>query len=65
MRTSKPKAKSKHPTSSISLEDWKAFYDIAGDERLYHGLALIDAIRVGRARERKLAGEHLMRMLAA
>jgi hypothetical protein len=35
------------------------------DERLYHGLALIDAIRAGRARERKLAGEHLMRMLAA
>src|SRR5579862_5194431 len=30
MRTNKPKAKSRHPTSSISLEDWKAFYDIAG-----------------------------------
>lgn len=34
------------------------------DERLYEGLALIDAIRIGRARERKLAAQRLHKLLA-
>lgn len=33
------------------------------DERLYHALALIDGIRVGRARERTLASKQLEEML--
>lgn len=35
------------------------------DERLYQALALVDGIRVGRARERKLASEFLGKILAA
>lgn len=35
------------------------------DPRLYHLLALLDAVRVGRARERKIAVELLERELAA
>ena len=34
------------------------------DARLYSCLALLDAIRGGRARERKLAEEHLRRIVA-
>lgn len=34
------------------------------DPSLYELLALVDALRVGRARERKLAAEHLARRLA-
>lgn len=34
------------------------------DERLYHLLALVDALRTGRARERKLAGDALSKLLA-
>ena len=33
------------------------------DPRLYELLALVDALRIGRARERKLAGRHLERRL--
>ena len=36
-----------------------------GDARLYAGLALVDAIRVGRARERKLAERRLHELLAS
>jgi hypothetical protein len=35
------------------------------DPRLYELLALVDAIRIGRARERKLAGKHLEQRLKA
>lgn len=35
------------------------------DPRLYQALALVDAIRIGRARERKLALQHLDRLLAS
>lgn len=35
------------------------------DPRLYQALALVDAVRVGRARERKLALEHLEELLAS
>lgn len=35
------------------------------DRRLYELLALVDALRVGRARERQLAGEELKRLLHA
>lgn len=35
------------------------------DDRLYQALALVDAIRIGRARERKLASEFLVKLLAA
>jgi len=35
------------------------------DPRLYRTLALVDAIRVGRSRERKLALEHLEALLAS
>jgi DNA-binding MarR family transcriptional regulator len=38
---------------------------IRGDEKLYAGLALFDAIRVGRARERKLAAQRLHELLAS
>ena len=34
------------------------------DEKLYEFLALVDALRIGRARERKLAQEHLEDMLS-
>ncbi len=34
------------------------------DERLYEGLALLDAIRIGRARERRVAAERLHKLLA-
>lgn len=34
------------------------------DPRLYQVLALVDALRIGRARERRLALEHLERLLA-
>jgi hypothetical protein len=35
------------------------------DRKLYHCLALVDALRGGRARERKLAGEYLREMIGA
>jgi hypothetical protein len=35
------------------------------DDRLYAGLALVDALRIGRARERKLAAERLHELLAS
>jgi hypothetical protein len=36
----------------------------ATDDALYRALALIDALRVGRVRDRKLASEELPRLLA-
>jgi hypothetical protein len=36
-----------------------------GDSQLYELLALVDAIRIGRARERKLAEQYLKRRLAS
>jgi hypothetical protein len=36
----------------------------AGDPALYQALALLDALRVGRARDRRLAAEHLERLLS-
>ena len=33
------------------------------DERLYHMLALVDALRVGRKREQQIAGKHLREMI--
>jgi hypothetical protein len=33
------------------------------DQRLHELLALVDALRVGRARERQIAGEELKRLL--
>ena len=38
---------------------------VRGDDRLYAGLALVDALRIGRARERKVAAERLHRLLAS
>jgi hypothetical protein len=38
---------------------------VRDDARLYAGLALVDALRIGRARERKLAAERLHRLLAS
>lgn len=35
-----------------------------GDRQLYELLALVDVMRIGRARERKLAEQHLKRRLA-
>ena len=35
-----------------------------GDCQLHELLALVDVMRIGRARERKLAGQHLKRKLA-
>lgn len=38
---------------------------VRSDERLYAGLALVDALRIGRARERKLAAQRLHELLAS
>lgn len=44
---------------------YKSVPDIAGrDEKLYSALGLLDAIRIGRARERALAEKLLLEMLA-
>ncbi len=57
------------PDGSVRGEAFEPLYPSAvvaakNDDRLYAGLALIDAIRGGRARERKLAEELLEKVLA-
>ena len=58
------------PEGKVRGESIMPLYDgavAAGrrDDRLYRALALIDALRVGRARERRIAGELLEMELAA
>ena len=58
------------PAGDVRGEEFKPLYRSAPvaarrDERLYQCLALVDALRGGRARERKLAEKLLTEMLAA
>jgi hypothetical protein len=58
------------PEGNVRGEAFKPLYRSTAkaarqDPKLYEYLALVDAIRGGRARERKLAEEHLRKMLAA
>ena len=58
------------PDGKVRGESITPLYDGAAaagrrDDRLYRALALVDALRVGGARERRIAGQLLKKELAA
>ena len=58
------------PQGTVKGEAWEPIYKSAvsaakRDDRMYQGLALVDALRGGKARERALADQYLRELTAA